>query len=375
MAGNTGNRTRRAKQRSSSLPLRKRRDQQNSRGQRDLRIDNVRGFLIILVVVGHFLLPLQESNTRLITGILYVIYVFHMPCFVMLSGYYAKSVYKNGRFRWGKAVQMLWLYFVYEIIVFFTEGLAYGFKSHFPNFFRESGAPWYLLSLTLWYLTIPLFHGFSGKRSSAAIVLAMFPAVAFLKYVIRVGSFLCLDRTVSFLPFFYLGYFSTQNTLDRYLASRFKRPVDLAAVFLVLLVLVGARDLFFKYNLVVYGADYNRWAPDLYPRAWLIHLIWCVMAVVISLGLVGLMLQRRMFLVTELGRNTLQIYFLHRPIRDLLVWYGFFDRLDPFNRLHVLFLVAFSVGLTILLGIGYISEAFRRLRTVFDPLLEKHHAL
>ncbi len=363
MEGKTGNRTGSSKQRS------------HDRSQRDLRLDNVRGILIILVVIGHFLLPLQESNTRLITGILYVIYVFHMPCFVIVSGYYAKSVYKNGRFRWGKAVQIFWLYFVYEIIVFFTEGLAYKFTSHFPNFFRESGAPWYLMSLGTWYLTIPLFHRFSGKKSASLLVLAMFPAVALLKYAVQVGSFLCLDRTISFLPFFYLGYFTTQTELDRYLDSPLKRLVDLLAVFLVILVLVGARDLFFKYNLVVYGADYGRYAPELYGHAWLIHLVWCLMDVVISLGLIGMMLSRRMFLLTDLGRNTLQIYFLHRPIRDLLEYAGFYARLDPYNRLHVLFLTAFSAALAVILGTGYISEAFRKLRTVFDPLLEKHHAL
>jgi fucose 4-O-acetylase-like acetyltransferase len=87
------------------------------------------------------------------------------------------------------------------------------------------------------------------------------------------------------------------------------------------------------------------------------------------------MLSRRMFLLTDLGRNTLQIYFLHRPIRDLLEYAGFYARLDPYNRLHVLFLTAFSAALAIFLGTGYISAAFRKLRTVFDPLLEKHHAL
>ena len=61
-----------------------------------MRLDNVRGILIILVVIGHFLLPLLKFETRLIIGLIYLIYAFHMPCFVMLSGYYSKSIYSEG---------------------------------------------------------------------------------------------------------------------------------------------------------------------------------------------------------------------------------------------------------------------------------------
>ncbi len=346
----------------------------HGRVQRDLRIDNVRGVLIILVVIGHFLLPLAESNTRLISGIIYVIYAFHMPCFVMISGYYAKSVYRNGKFRWGKAVQMLWLYFVYKAILFVTEWLAYGYSGP-PNFFKESGAPWYLMSLTLWYLTIPLLQRLRGSAYRYPFVLFLFVAVCFLKYPVQIGGWFSFDRTLTFFPFFCLGFLSTQNDLDRYLMSPAKRPVDLAAVFLVLLIFVGMKDLFMKYNLVVYGADYSRYLPELYSRAWLINLIWYVIALTISLGLIGMTLNRQMFLFTNLGKNTLQIYFLHRPVRDLLMYMGMYEMIDPFNRLHVLFLIIFSFGLTVLLGIGYISEWFRQLRTVFDPLLENHNAL
>ncbi len=346
----------------------------HGRVQRDLRIDNVRGILIILVVIGHFLLPVVESDTRLIDGIFYAIYSFHMPCFVMVSGFYAKSVYRNGRFRWGKAVQMLWLYFVYKSIAYVTEGLAYGFTG-FPNYFFESGAPWYLLALTLWYLTVPALQLLRGSKYRYLFAAALFVAVAFLKYPVQIDCWFCFDRTLSFYPFFCLGYFCTQADLDLYLTSPLKKPVDLAAAFLMLLILVGMKDLFMKYNLVVYGADYIRFLPELYGRLWLIYLIWSLIALIISLGLIGLTLNRQMFLITDLGKNTLQIYFLHRPIRDLLMYMGFYEMIDPFNRTHVFLLIIFSVGLTIILGNRYISGWFRRLRTVFDPLLENHNAL
>lgn len=343
--------------------------------QRDMRLDNVRGALIILVVIGHFLFPLHMSETRLILGIIYTIYAFHMPCFVMLSGYYAKGVYREGRFRWGKVVQMLWLYIVYETVVYFTEGLAEGSFAAYPHFLEESGAPWYLLALSAWYMTIPLFQRFRGRRISFYICAAMFVAVSFLKYIIHVGYFLCMDHILTLMPFFYAGYFCSQVQLDRYILSRFKRPVDLAAVFFAFIILVGIKDLFFKFNLVVFASDYRTYATDCMQWKWLINMIWYCVAMCMSLCLIGNMLNRRMLILSNLGRNTLSIYFVHRPLRDLLQAAGFYNMIDPFNRMHVFILILFSILLTILLGNGLISGLFNRLRQVFDGLLEKHYAL
>lgn len=345
------------------------------RVQRDARIDNVRGMLIILVVIGHFLLPLLWSDTRLIDGIVYLIYVFHMPCFVMLSGYYAKGIIAEGRFRWGKIVQMLWLYFVFEAVVYITEGMNYGYASLPGRFIYESGAPWYLMSLATWYLTVPVFGRFRGKRSSAVVVAVMFAAVAFMKYVINISCLFSFDRTLSFFPFFYAGYYTSQRDLDKYLMSFGSRWIEAAAAVLCLAVLFGAKGPMMKYNLIVYGADYSRFSEELYGSLWAVYLIWCCIAMIISLGLIGVMLNRRMAVITELGKNTLQIYFLHRPIRDIMEYCGLYQAADPFNRLHVLLLILFSIFLTVILGSGIISGWFGLLRTVFDPLLEKHNAL
>lgn len=349
---------------------------QGGRLQRDMRLDNLRGFLIILVVIGHFLLPVNSSETRLIIGLTYIIYSFHMPCFVMLSGYYAKSMYAaDGHFRWGKIIQILWLYVVYEVVVFLTEGLAYGPTTSIPNFFKESGAPWYLLALVWWYGTVPLFNRFRGRRSSLYITAAMFALVPFLKYIVQIGSILSMDRTLTFMPFFYAGFFTSQRQLDRYLISPYRRYVDIAAVFFALVIFLGAKDLLFKFNLVVYGTDYRRYMPSLYGYGWLINYIWFAVAMCMSLGLAGIMLNRRMAVLTKLGRNTLPIYFVHRPVRDIMEYLGFYAMIDPFSRLDVLLLLIISVILTVLLGNSLVSGMFSRLKSVFDPLLEKHNAL
>lgn len=52
--------------------------------------DNIKGLLILLVVFAHVLYQLQDESV----GINYtvdVIYLFHMPAFVFVSGFFAKA--------------------------------------------------------------------------------------------------------------------------------------------------------------------------------------------------------------------------------------------------------------------------------------------
>ena len=56
--------------------------------------DNIKSVLITLVVIGHFLLPLE--STRLKDGLVNVIYLFHMPMFIMVSGYHIRDDRKSG---------------------------------------------------------------------------------------------------------------------------------------------------------------------------------------------------------------------------------------------------------------------------------------
>ena len=162
--------------------------------ERNLKLDNAKGILITLVVIGHMLLPIQ-GTTRGVTNFFYMIYAFHMPAFVFISGLLAQRIYTRvpkpahapaencaqrhphhaanasatqqvttvGHFNGHRWCSTLWLYLLFQFILFFSEIPAYGRTTRFPDFLRTSGAPWYLLALLLWYLMIPLFVGCRGK--------------------------------------------------------------------------------------------------------------------------------------------------------------------------------------------------------------------
>lgn len=54
-----------------------------------LFFDNARAILILLVVFGHMLQP-YTSGDKYLSALYLVIYSFHMPTFLFISGYFAK---------------------------------------------------------------------------------------------------------------------------------------------------------------------------------------------------------------------------------------------------------------------------------------------
>ena len=384
--------------------------------ERNLKLDNAKGILITLVVIGHMLLPIQ-GTTRGVTNFFYMIYAFHMPAFVFISGILAQRIYTrvpkrcfNGR-RW---CSTLWLYLLFQFILFFSEIPAYGRTTRFPDFLHTSGAPWYLLALLLWYLLIPFFYAYRDfPYSLIAWILLTIMSLAggYLASgaLAGLGDFLALDRVIAFAPFFFAGYFIGPERLMRFLgaeqenvvapvaaskrvSSRRRSPKEaskragrgivllLTVLGLLCFLLVGTQtfDRLLPYKNVVYGAWYYRFHPEQNPAAfpgalaaqfWLIRLVWFLVSGIMSFALLALMPNRQVPLITTIGQRTLQIYILHRPIRDLLLASGFITAAGPENSTHVLLLIALSILLTIVLSAGILQRLFNAIQKLPERLL------
>ena len=377
--------------------------------ERNLKLDNAKGILITLVVIGHMLLPIQ-GTTRGVTNFFYMIYTFHMPAFVFISGLLAQRIYTRvpkGRFNLRRWCSTLWLYLLFQFILFFSEIPAYGRTTRFPDFLHTSGAPWYLLALLLWYLMIPFFYAYRNfPYSLIAWILLTIMSLAggYLASgtLAGLGDFLALDRVIAFAPFFFAGYFIVPERLMRFLGAEQERTLSknqtgrkdisaakratsrrrspLTALGLLCFALVGTQtfDHLLPYKNVVYGAWYYRFHSEQNPAAfpgalaaqlWLIRLAWFLVSGLMSFALLALMPNRRLPLLTTIGQRTLQIYILHRPIRDLLLAGGFITAAGPENSAHVLLLIALSILLTIVLSAGILQRLFNAIQKLPERLL------
>lgn len=409
--------------------------------ERNLKLDNAKGILITLVVIGHMLLPIQ-GTTRGVTNFFYMIYAFHMPAFVFISGLLAQRIYTRvpkpaqaptgnraqrrqhraanatggrqmasraaaqlttsggasgaavateGHFNGRRWCSTLWLYLLFQFILFFSEIPAYGRTTRFPDFLHTSGAPWYLLALLIWYLLIPFIYAYCGKVLPGGIpysliawilltILSLAGGYLASGALAGLGDFLALDRVIAFAPFFFAGYFIGPERLMRFLKEKRGIVLLLTALGLLCFVLVGTQtfDRLLPYKNVVYGAWYYRFHPEQNPAAfpsalasqlWLIRLAWFLVSGLMSFAFLALMPNRRLPLVTTIGQRTLQIYILHRPIRDLLLAGGFITAAGPENSAHVLLLIALSILLTIVLSAGILQRLFDAIQKLPERLV------
>ena len=69
-------------------------DQQNNKlygNNRNYTFDNIKIILIFLVVFGHLINVVYTEKPFIIQIIWIIIYTFHMPLFVLISGYFSKG--------------------------------------------------------------------------------------------------------------------------------------------------------------------------------------------------------------------------------------------------------------------------------------------
>ena len=99
--------------------------------------DNIKGFLIFLVVFAHCLYDFQDD--ALIGAIVKSIYLFHMPAFIFVSGFFGKSE----RSRSSKSIlTLLFAYFIFDSIT----GIIMGWLDLLIPVYSY----WYIIALILW---------------------------------------------------------------------------------------------------------------------------------------------------------------------------------------------------------------------------------
>ena len=242
-------------------------------GERVEELDRYKGFLIFLVVLGHFLLPVKDSGMALFSRSFYGIYSFHMPAFIFLSGYFfQQSFVKRGRKASSLFSNLLYYLFCYlglKTLLHPFDLFCYGGQGFFPDYLHESSTPWYLLGLFFWQLAcLPLCF---FKRNKVYIGKEGNPEVREEKYYLflliflslfagyldqnrRFVDFLALDRVFGFAPFFYFGMLLSQSSFS------WKKRRDGLALFggaslvLFLLFFPGLKN----YTRIFYGVWYRR---------------------------------------------------------------------------------------------------------------------
>ncbi|MGW3119007.1 acyltransferase family protein [Streptomyces sp. NPDC001107] len=306
--------------------------------QRDSFFDNAKYLAIVLVAMGHSWEPLK-GDSRILEAAYTVVYCFHMPAFIIISGYFSRSFdMRPDRLR-RLVTGVLVPYIVFETA--YTLFKRYG--DHDPSMTVSLLDPWYLtwflIALFIWRLTTPLWKNLRWPLP-IALGIAMFGSVS-----PEIGNDLDLQRVLQFLPYFVLGlcmkpeHFQTVRTRKmRILAV----PVFATAMAVGWWAVPRMNTAWF----------YHRDAAQEMAAPW-----WTGPVMVLALFGCSLLLTacffawvpRRRMWFTALGAGTLYGYLLHGFLVKAGEFYGWFEPDWLHRPLGEIFVtVAFAGAVTLL---------------------------
>ncbi|MDI3384624.1 acyltransferase family protein [Streptomyces sp. B-S-A8] len=166
--------------------------------QRDAFFDNAKYMAIVLVAMGHAWEPLREDS-RAAAALYIAVYTFHMPAFIIISGYFSRSFDASPnrlkRLVTGVAVP----YVIFEFAYSLFKRWANDDPTHPISLLDPWYLVWFLAALFIWRLTTPLWK-LIRRPIPVALAIAVLASVS-----PDIGNDLDLQRVLQFLPFFVLG--------------------------------------------------------------------------------------------------------------------------------------------------------------------------
>lgn len=316
---------------------------------RESYFDNAKFILIILVVFGHVIRSFIDDN-EFMMNVYKFVYTFHMPAFILISGFFAKGYNKKGYVqKIFKKLIIPYLIFqgIYSVYYFFIES-----ESTFAvDPLNPHWSLWFLMSLFFWNLFLFVYTKFEKKW---AMLIAIGLGVA-IGYVDSASNYLSVSRTFVFFPLFLAGFY-----LDK---SHFKKlttfKVRSASIAILIVTFITYFYLDFDYEWLFGSKPYSAFGEVGAESAW-IRLGFYGLTFILTLSYFSL-IPRRNYFFTHWGTRTFYVYLLHgfivRSFRnsEALEWLKDYQ--------SVTLIIVISVLLTFILSTNFV-------KTVTQPIIE-----
>lgn len=316
--------------------------------QRDAFFDNAKYLAIVLVAMGHAWEPLK-GESRVLEALYTVLYTFHMPAFIIISGYFSRSFDMRPDRLKRLVTGVVVPYVLFETAYSLFDRFAGGDPDQAISLLDPWYLTWFLVALFVWRLTTPLWKLVRWPIPTA-VCLALLASVS-----PEIGDDLDLQRVLQFLPFFVLGLFMKP---EHFQLVRRREVRVLSVPVLAAALLVGY------------------WAVPRMNTAWFFHrdsaqelgAPWWA-GVVMTLALYGCSLvltacffawvPRRTLWFTALGAGTLYGYLLHGFVVKASEYWGWFDHGWLHKPVGELLVTVFAAALVTALCTRPVQRIFR----------------
>lgn len=210
--------------------------------ERNYLLDNLKVILIFFVVFGHTI-EYYIKDSKLLMTLYIFIYIFHMPLFIFISGYLSKNFYKMKR----KAVKNLLIPYIIFNMIWYT-AVYIGTKKAMFTVMYPGWTLWYLLSLFFWRIILKYIVKIKN------ILLISFIVGIIVGVIPAINGYLSISRTIVFLPFFLLGYYTKEGHFDKL------RNINKLFAFIGIALFLFIAIFVVNYNVVDYKFLYNSYS-------------------------------------------------------------------------------------------------------------------
>lgn len=284
---------------------------------RDTYFDNVKFFLVALVVLGHMAFGPIASRSESFNAMYIFVYLFHMPLFVFVSGYFSKNI---GKEDYGQKIisKIIIPYLVFDTIYRLFDNYIFDKDFHI-SIFSPYYQLWFLMSLAIWKIMLPIII-----KIKYSLLVSVVIAIA-IGYVSNVGGFLSLSRTFVFLPLFLAGYFLDKRHLEILFKPLVKVLSLIILVVAFLLIYNNERDInkaMILGNISYKSMGYGEWYAGVYRSFALIG------TVLLSISFLSIVPKRKIPLISDMGTRTMYVFIFHAFLVQYLYHIKFYDMLN-----------------------------------------------
>lgn len=191
-------------------------------------IDQLRGIAILLVILGHYLIALTPE--RFAHPVVQIIYTFHMPIFMLISGYLMGFSHKKLFLGFVDKIRTVVLpTMTFSVLLLWNVPFRLSFLNPFTTWFY-----WFLWSNLICYLLFRLIKEINVKY----LLPISFVAMYFIPDTIIISAHKFMYQM------FLVGYWVNDNNLIEYAQKHEKHLMWIATIFFILLLPLYNRETY-----------------------------------------------------------------------------------------------------------------------------------
>ncbi len=320
------------------------RQRSKDKSERIYYFDNLKYILILLVVIGHAV-DLITYKSDYAKSVYIFIYLFHMPLFVFISGYFSKNTIKNNNKN-----KIISYFILFILLTFLYEVLnCIQYKTMNYSLFTVGGISWYLFAMVGWYLISMI----TKKVNKKYLLILTICLSLIIGYDSSVSDFLVLSRIIVFYPYFLLGQICEEKYIKKIINNK-----RLKYFSITMLILWGVICLFFidiVYNIRPILTSRTPYEDLAYFKNFgaLLRLLFYLSSIITGIAILSLIPRKKIFF-SKFGSRTLAIYFFHYIVlRVIVIIFGL--------KFRVYQLIILSIIITLLLSLKVFSKPFNLL--------------